>query len=111
MSAHNVVGIEHGAAEKLDRFWNELSPEHKAALHIAFNDRDKSFGGAYKTPFTFLANAESGRNGINSVVNRFLLFMEARINTCNTAELMMEAIFAWGRLNKEDQDHRFFHHS
>jgi hypothetical protein len=102
MSAHSIVGIESETATKLDDFWGILSLEHRAALHTAFNMADKREG-SQKKPNFMLANAESGSRSISSVLGSFLYFMASRVETCNTAVLMMQAILDYAELSPEEQ--------
>jgi len=91
MSAHSMIGIKHDVADKMDAFWARLSPEHRAALHVAYNLKKCSWPKS-KEAFWILTNAESGRNSICNVTNTFFNFMAAHVETCSDAESMMKAI-------------------
>ncbi|MDP3244104.1 MAG: hypothetical protein Q8M83_00355 [bacterium] len=102
MSAHSVVGIPYDIAEKLDAFWKELSLEHRAALHIAYNLSTKQ-PTIINDANTCMWNAESGRSSVSNVRCDFLRFLENRVETCPTMLSMMTAILEWGQLDWEGQ--------
>jgi len=109
MSANKVIGTDPQAAVNLDAFWDKLSPEHRSALHTAFNVCSNRPGyESSRNASEMLRNAESGRHGISSVRGDFFRFMEARIAKCPDAESMLTAILTYGKLSPEEQETKFF---
>ena len=88
-----VAGTDSTIATKLDMFWNALSLEYRAALHVAFNLRAASEEyQRFDNAETMLMNAASGTHDIANVRGDFFLFMVEHIDGCPDVVTMMAAI-------------------